>query len=98
MRLDFNEDSPKRNAEPRRAAMVAQTHLIQQATARDVFVLVLSQSRWKMSKSADGGEQVVSIRMERGRHFCMSWLLGQRIMPSKMGAFATTMGLTSAPG
>ncbi|EMT5437709.1 MULTISPECIES: hypothetical protein [Stenotrophomonas] len=98
MRLDFNEDSPKRNAVPRRAAMVAQTHLMQQATARDVFVLVLSQSRWKMSKSAGGGDNAVMYHVDSWRDYRLKWWHDPRVMSSNIGAFATNEVLASAPG
>jgi len=67
--LDFNEDSPKRNAETRHATMVAQAHLVQQATARDVFMLAPSLSRWKMSKSAGGGDYAVMYHVDSWRDY-----------------------------
>jgi hypothetical protein len=65
--LDFNEDSPKRNAEPRRATMVAQAHLMRQATARDVLMLRPGLSRWTLSRTAGGGGRAVMCRVESGR-------------------------------
>ncbi|WP_180852420.1 hypothetical protein [Stenotrophomonas maltophilia] len=67
--MDFNEDSPKRNAEPRRATMVAQAHLMQQATARDVFMLAPGLSRWQMSRTAGGGDDAVMYHAESWRDF-----------------------------
>lgn len=78
--------------------MVAQAHLMQQATARDVFMLAPGLSRWKMSRTAGGGDDAVMYHAESWRDFRLQWWHDQRVMPSNIGAFATTMGLTSAPG
>lgn len=96
--LDFNEDSPKRNAESRRATMVAQAHLMQQATARDVLMLTSGLSRWKLSRTAAGGDHAVMCRVESGRDFRLQWWHGLRVVPSKIGASATTEALASEPG
>ncbi len=49
--------------------MVAQAHLVQQATARDVFMLAPSLSRWKMSKSAGGGDYAVMYHVDSWRDY-----------------------------
>lgn len=96
-RLDFNEDSPKRNAEPRRATMVVQAYLMRQATVRDVLMLTPGLSRWKLSRTAGGGDHAVMCRVENGRDFRLQRWQGLRVVPSKIGAFATTEMLASAP-